>query len=338
MNAAQLPTSVWGAIVKREPRRSVVPTNVVNLDALIKRQDFAAAEDVQSEQIDKISISHLRKGEFFYNALRKPDFQRETANWTPAKIADFVSTLLNQELIPAIIMWQSPSVSFVIDGAHRLSALMAWVHDDYGDGELSREFFGPDIPREQLDTAKKTRNLLDKGIGSYAVHKKAAENPKGASPEVLERALRLGTAALHVQWIKGGDPEKAERSFVKINQRSVPIDPVELKIIEGRRKPNAIAARAIVRAATGHKYWKQFAPTTRTEIETLGKSIYDIFFLPTLDPGVLKTLDLPFAGRGYSAQTLPLMYFCVNMMNAIDSEKTEKDLHPIQMDRTQSNF
>jgi hypothetical protein len=76
----------------------LIPTNVVNLDALIKRQDFAAAEDVQSEQIDKISISHLRKGEFFYNALRKPDFQRETANWTPVKIADFVSTLLNQEL------------------------------------------------------------------------------------------------------------------------------------------------------------------------------------------------------------------------------------------------
>jgi len=32
-----------------------------------------------------------------------------------------------------------------IDGAHRLSALIAWVNDDYGAGAISQRFFGDNI-------------------------------------------------------------------------------------------------------------------------------------------------------------------------------------------------
>jgi len=45
-------------------------------------------------------------------------------------------------LIPAIILWNSGRYIFTIDGAHRLSALIAWVLDDYGDGIISQTFFG----------------------------------------------------------------------------------------------------------------------------------------------------------------------------------------------------
>ena len=54
--------------------------NVVNLDALIPREDFAV--EVPSQPVtglDKISIVHL-EGPFFGPDLRKPDFQRETNN------------------------------------------------------------------------------------------------------------------------------------------------------------------------------------------------------------------------------------------------------------------
>ena len=56
---------------------------------------------------------------------------------------------------------------FIIDGAHRLSALIAWVKDDYGDRSTSLTFFENLIPPEQEEAAQKTRNLIKKLVGSY---------------------------------------------------------------------------------------------------------------------------------------------------------------------------
>jgi hypothetical protein len=89
-------------------------TNVVNLDAMIPREDFAI--DVQPEQasgIEKISIVHL-EGPFFGPDLRKPDFQRETNNWTPHKVADLVRAFVDGDLIPAVILWRAGKFVFVI--------------------------------------------------------------------------------------------------------------------------------------------------------------------------------------------------------------------------------
>ena len=53
---------------------------------------------------------------------------------------------------------------FVIDGAHRISALIAWVLDDYGDGTISKMFFDSIIPGAQNDNAEKTRRYIKKKI------------------------------------------------------------------------------------------------------------------------------------------------------------------------------
>jgi len=66
--------------------------------------------------------------------LRKPDFQRETNHWSPEQVVTFIASFLDDELIPSLILWYSPSYIFVIDGGHRLSALRAWMNDDYGIG------------------------------------------------------------------------------------------------------------------------------------------------------------------------------------------------------------
>lgn len=42
-----------------------------------------------------------------------------------------------------------------------------------------------------------------------------------------------------------GDVSVAEKSFFNINQKAVPINTTELKILEARNKPLGIAARAI---------------------------------------------------------------------------------------------
>jgi len=294
----------------------------VNLDALIPREDFEVDSDADAPQsvVDRISIQNLDARDFFYVTLRKPDFQRETADWTGRKICEFVKSFLDGDLIPAIILWHSGSNNFVIDGAHRLSALVAWVNDDYGDRALSRAFFEDRIVDEQIDAAETARKLVRKTIGTYAEHRFAVENPGKVAPDLLARSRRLATLALQLQWVKG-DASKAEASFFKINQQASPIDPTELKLLKARRSPNAMAARAIIRSGTGHKYWSKFEPDVQNEIQTLAKATNSSLFVPRLSTPI-KTLDLPVAGKGYSAGTLPLIFELVNLTNGVSSRVT----------------
>jgi len=51
----------------------------VTLDALIPREDFEVEESkISGTKKEKISIEDIQKDSFFFSAVRKPDFQRET--------------------------------------------------------------------------------------------------------------------------------------------------------------------------------------------------------------------------------------------------------------------
>ena len=128
---------------------------VVNLDALIPRADFAISDlsGGSADNADHIKMSEL-SNEFFGPTLRKPDFQRETSNWSPKKVHEFIRSFLDRDLIPAVILWNAGEYNFVIDGAHRLSALIAYMNDDYGDKEQSIGYFRGKIPPEQVDIAE----------------------------------------------------------------------------------------------------------------------------------------------------------------------------------------
>ena len=107
----------------------------INLDAIIPREDFEiVSNNSTSAQIQSLSVNDL-SNQFIYQILRKPDFQRETNEWDSLKIYEFIDSFIEGDLIPSIILWRSQSgLIFVIDGAHRLSALISWIYDDYGDG------------------------------------------------------------------------------------------------------------------------------------------------------------------------------------------------------------
>lgn len=294
-------------------------SQMVNLDALIPREDFEVVDERrQSQASQTISIRDLEKDAFFYAVIRKPDFQRETNEWDARKIFDFVQSFLDGDLIPALILWQSGSYIFVIDGSHRLSALISWVHDDYGDGQISREFFDGIIPAEQKEVANQTRALIRKKIGSYEEHKFAIRNPEKSPPELVERAKRMASLAIQLQWVKG-DAEIAEASFFRINQQAAPINKTEIRLLKSRKKPNAVAARAIIRSGTGHKYWSKFGEERACEIEQSARDINSLLFTPALKTPI-KTLDLPVAGKGYSSQTLPLVLDFVNRVNDVKAD------------------
>ena len=291
-----------------------MPNNIVNLDALIPREDFAVGEPSKSTPVDKISIAHLDRN-FFAGDLRKPDFQRETTHWSPEKVADLVRSFLDADLIPADILWKAGGYIFVIDGAHRLSALLAWIHDDYGDRKISREYCGGHITPEQLDIAQRTRDLIKNDIGSYAEYQAYKANKTAAPEDMQKRLSNLADHSIIAEWVRATDLDSAEKSYFKINQAATPIDPTERRLLKSRDSASAISARAITHAGGGHKYWARFDLSIQKQIEETAKALNHTLYLPPLTGGVITTLDVPIAGRGYNA--LPFVFDLVNQINNI---------------------
>ncbi|MEP6556563.1 MAG: HNH endonuclease signature motif containing protein, partial [Ferruginibacter sp.] len=217
---------------------------------------------------------------------------------------------------------RSPSgYVFVIDGSHRLSSLYAWINDDFGDGKISKMFYDGIIPEDQIHLGEETKKLIRKRIGSYEDFKLALTNPEKVKPVIIKRAKNLSALAIQLQWVEG-DANKAESSFFKINQQAAPINKTELILLESRKKPNCIAARAIIRSGKGHKYWSGFTPENQLKVQELAKEINAILFAPPLQTPI-KTLDIPIGGKVYSAQTLPLILDFVNIVNSVGSDFKE---------------
>jgi hypothetical protein len=271
-------------------------SNLVNIDAMIKREDFAtndAGETANFEQVERISLRDIMQGGLIGPSLRKPDFQRETNHWGPEQVASLLECFVNGDLIPSVILWSSPTYIFVIDGGHRLSVLRAWVEDDYGDGPISQAFFGYDITQEQRKIASKTRELVASRVGTWG-HYQSKIQDDNLEPSERKRLNAVISRALPIQWVKG-DANKAESSFFKINTKGTPLDEIEELLLRNRQKPASIAARAIIRAGRGHKYWSGFQKIIAENIETRATSLHSILFDPELKTPI-KTLDLPLGG------------------------------------------
>ena len=162
----------------------------ITLDSMIPRDDFAVEagfeepDEFEFDLFTGFPITSLAKESGVLKLLRKPDFQRETNHWTAEQTATFIASFLDGEVIPSLILWKSPSFIFVIDGGHRLSALRAWMEDDYGDGALSQAFYGYDISQAQKRAAKRARKLIEERIGRYSTLR---DFPQMAAPDRRQR-------------------------------------------------------------------------------------------------------------------------------------------------------
>ena len=309
----------------------------VNLDALIVRQDMAGGQQKSVPQDFGFKHSDLvKKGGMTYAILKKPDFQRSTSSWTPEKVRDMVVAYIEGETVPGVIVWRSPhSDLFIIDGAHRLSSIIAWINDDYGDGEISKSHYGE--PQNPL-AAKKTRDMINAGVGSYK-NLIDAVTDSVADPKYQANAKKLVFSTLPVQELrKVSDAATAEKSFQKINEQGVILSDTEKWLINSRYCPNSIAARAISLKGTGGAYWERFTDESiKTKISELSASVYKLLFTPDLDTGELKTVDLPIAGPFYSSNALNLIFQFVNFANDVQtkaptSREDAEKLVPIDTD------
>lgn len=289
---------------------------LVNLDAMIKRADFAqtTSSQITFDKIPTISIRDFSNSGLVGNNLRKPDFQRETNHWSPEQVASLLECFLNGDLIPSVILWQSQTFLFVIDGGHRLSILKAWVEDDYGDGPISVKYFGDSISNSQKRAAEKTRKLISNTIGSYQHFKTKIDNS-----EIDQKALSVMTRGLAIQWVDG-DADKAENSFFKINTQGTPLDFIEESLLKYRKKPIAISARAIIRAGKGHKYWSSYQSEKAERIEQLAQQLHKTLFDPEVSSPI-KTLDLPLGGSKGVRTALQILIEYISIACRSQTEK-----------------
>lgn len=277
----------------------------VNLDAMIPRADFGIQGEEFAHQLFKdFPIANLEETSSVRLLLRKPEFQRETYHWTPDQVATFIESFLENELIPSLILWKSASHIFIIDGGHRLSALRAWMADDYGDGAISINFYKGEIAEVQKKVAKRTRDLIESRIGRYTTLK-ALVGAENVTIKDKKRSSNLVTRALDLQWVQGNQ-DVAETSFFKINSQGTPLDAIEEMLLRHRRKAIAIASRSILRAGTGHKYWSKFNNDIQREIEGLAEEFHNILFDPE-STSPITTIDLPLGGSVSPVDALALL-------------------------------
>ncbi|MES2328155.1 MAG: DUF262 domain-containing protein [Bacteroidota bacterium] len=251
----------------------------VNLDALIRRDDFISTGSTQNKpaKLPNITLGHLLpKSESnyisIYDLLRKPDFQRETNEWDKKRIADLIESFMELAFIPSIILWENEDSGhfYVIDGAHRLSAVIAYINDDYGDRKISHDFYGFNkIPQAEIELAEETRTYINNRVGAFA----------DVMREGGDRSNGLKKAAFDLQMITG-NVKKAEDSFFAINQQGVVLSPTEKQLCKNRDKPISIATRAIIKGGAGTQYWKKFEANNQATIKEISEQSNHILFKP----------------------------------------------------------
>ena len=293
----------------------------VNLDALIPRADILIATPTTGR--GHIPISELNKEQLYYHLLRKPNFQRETDDWDVDNVVSLIRSFREGHLIPAVILWAAQGQTFVIDGAHRLSVFIGWVNDDYGDRSISEAYFKHNIPQRQRDIAKECRAKISaEGLaysemrGLATIHARTPDQARWSTNVVKP---------IETQWVEG-NAEVAAQSFLDINQRAVEINPTERYMIEKRRSPAVIAARAIVNKTRGHAYWGGFLPEHVATIEAKAVAIHNAIFEPE-DAAPQSDMELQPAGPAYTANGLRLALELVMLTNNVkDRDKPTPDV------------
>ena len=160
-----------------------------------------------------------------------------------------------------------------------------------------------------------------KEFGAYRDYQKARRNSEGLPQHIVDNVKNLGSIALQVQWVDG-DANTAENSFLKINQSATPISNAELELIQSRKMPYAIAARAIMRAGRGHNYWSIFEKNVQIKVKKYANEIHKLLFDGNTFSKSADLSNLPIGGYFASTSTLDLINQTVKIANNID-EKTD---------------
>jgi hypothetical protein len=278
----------------------------IKRDNLLYKRITQQATEVSAPE-PYLTIKDLVGPESVSLLLRKPDFQRATWAWTPNDCVDLLDSVLKEQVVPSVIMWLSPEAfQYVLDGGHRISVLIAWVEDDWGDKLRADEYKDEILATNAARAARQVRELLKRrGIGSFKEYLAAARRyqelrTQGKSPEQNMDARSLDYARIvrkwnavnmgfPIQWVKG-DYESAEKSFLKINKTGRQLSEWETKLVENRTSSFARAVMSVAQFSNPEHCWpagddpdvEQHTDLQQkvADILTKVRELHDLLFIP----------------------------------------------------------
>ncbi len=267
----------------------------VSLDHLIIRQSLRYKRpDEKTDYVPQQQPPTLRVSDLIgdhtssrVGFLRKPDFQRATWAWTPQDCVSLLDSIVNEQVIPSIIMWTSPesNLDYVLDGGHRISVVLAWLRDNWGDKELPPHI-DEEQEREIRKAAAKVRQLIKEKIGNIDDYRESEEEfdrivnegkaPKLVlPPKIFDRAqfyrkLRRGNISFPILWVTG-DYEKAAQSFLKINKTGRKLSDWETKLLENRDSSFARVVMSVANIDSARYYWPSDPPEGSNKTQLAGR-------------------------------------------------------------------
>lgn len=293
----------------------------VYLDHLIPRENLRYQRSREQVPSTQPGSQQLRLSDLFQDhtsaqarSLRKPDFQRATWAWTPEDCVSLLESIINEQVVPSIIMWSSPENGFdyVLDGGHRISVIMAWLNDDWGDKLSTDEYIDEAQERSIKQAAKEVRNLVKVRVGSINDYKSADEEFNHAvmqdkAPRLVLNSVTFGRGLFYQHLLKGhiyfhilwvsGNYEKAEISFLKINKSGRQLYDWETTIIENRHSSFVRLLMSISSLNSSKHYWHtkeiteaadDLLPEKIANILTGVHKIHEMLFLPAYETPIKK--------------------------------------------------
>lgn len=258
----------------------------ISRDSLFYKRPMIAGSETGSAR-HFLSIKQLYGDQSESYLLRKPDFQRATWSWTPEDCVELLEAVLNEQVVPSVIMWlDKDGTKFVLDGGHRISVLLAWIKDDWGDRLAADRFKDDTLEAASKHAARRVRELItQRTIGSFQDYvdaerryKELAQSDRVPASEMdsvsltyAQKARRWGSVetGFPVLWVKG-DYKTAERSFLKINKTGRQLSKWETKLVENRTSSMARAVMSIAEVQEASRFW----PVDDSEINS-SKSLAD---------------------------------------------------------------
>jgi hypothetical protein len=203
----------------------------------------------------------------------------------------------------------------VLDGAHRLSVLRAWMIDDWGD--KAGEFYGKNENFEDIiQAAHAARDAVNQSIGPFKAFEEARAQfdeiaLAGGAPMQLMSPAKAQMArfyldtfgsnrTLHAQW-EDGDYAAAEESFLVINRQGVQLDDLESLLIEYRNGSMARVIMSIANAGAAGHYWPEppvlepLAEPLKEKLSTFNarcSELHRTLFVPPFDATV-RDINVP---------------------------------------------
>lgn len=273
----------------------------VYLDHLIERENLRYKQPDTRLRATKgtpdslLRLIDIERQEETARSLRKPDFQRATTAWSPDDCLSLLDSLINYQVIPSIIMWRSSENGFryILDGGHRVSVVIAWLMDDWGDN-YSGSQLTPAQQQMNLKAGHAIRELVAERIGTIDEYKLAAEqmyqltkdrkspademDPVAFERGLFYQSLRGGDIAFNILWVDG-DYNTAERSFLKINKSGRQLSEWETKLIEHRDSSIARTIMSIASVSSSSYYWPESSYDDETLQQKIGEILDSIRYL-----------------------------------------------------------